>query len=57
MNTRTRLTTAQEASLVALDKNIRATRYPNPKEQREFLDKQASTVVNSLNILYLSRHP
>lgn len=46
VNTRSRLTTAQEAALVALDKNIRATRYPNAKEQREFLDKQASNVVS-----------
>jgi hypothetical protein len=45
MSTRTRLTSAQEASLIALDKNIRATHYPDSKDQRSFLDRQAGIVV------------
>jgi len=45
-NSRTRLSTVQEAAMIALDKNIRATQYPNIKEQRDFLDKQARIIVS-----------
>jgi hypothetical protein len=48
MPARTRLSTSQEGALIALDKAIRATRYPDPQDQRDFLDKQASTVVSFL---------
>lgn len=50
---RTRLTTAQEAAVIALDKNIRATHYKDPADQREFLDKQARVVVRLATTLSL----
>ena len=40
--------------MVTMDKNIRATQYPNTKEQREFLDKQSRIVVSLVNIFKLS---
>jgi hypothetical protein len=42
---RTRLTSAQEAFLIALDKKIRATHYKDVQDQRDFLDKQTKIVV------------
>lgn len=42
---RTRLTTTQEQFLIDLDKNVRATHYQDPQDQRAFLDRQAGLVV------------
>jgi hypothetical protein len=46
MPARTRLTGSQEATLLGLEKNIRATQYPDIKDQRAFLDRQAGIVVS-----------
>jgi len=41
-----RLSTAQEAFVVSLDKKIRATHYKDTQDQRDFLDKQSQLVVS-----------
>ena len=50
MSARARLTSVQEATLLGLDKNIRATHYPSSKDQRDFLDRQTGIVVRFFNI-------
>jgi hypothetical protein len=47
MNARLRLSSVEETALLMLEKKIRATHYPDPKDQRAFLDRQASTVVRT----------
>jgi len=52
VNTRLRTSSADEAALLAIDKKIRATHYPETKDQRAFLDRQARTIVSLRDMVH-----